>query len=131
MSRYLLTIQSSADRARALQVVTAAPVGARVEVKAAKRTLPQNDLMWAALTNIARQLPWHGKKLTPDCWKLLFLDALKRELQPVPNLDGTGFVNINTSSSDLTKEEMSGMIDLIHEFGARHGVTFHDDARAA
>jgi hypothetical protein len=131
MSRYLLTIRSNADRARALQLVTAAPAGARVEVKSAKRSLPQNDLMWAALTDIARQLPWHGHKLTPDCWKLLFLDALKREGQLVPNIDGTGFVNIGTSSSDLTKEEMSGMIDLIHEFGTRHGVTFHDNARAA
>jgi hypothetical protein len=131
MSRYLITVRTAADRARALQLISAAPVGSRVEVKAAKRTLPQNDLMWAALTDIARQLPWHGKKLTPDCWKLLFLDALKRELQPVPNLDGTGFVNINTSSSDLTKEEMSGMIDLIHEFGARHGVVLRDQAVAA
>jgi hypothetical protein len=131
MSRYLVTMQSNADRARAMQIVTAAPAGSRVEVKGPRRSLPQNDRMWAMLTDISRQLPWHGKKLTPDCWKLLFLDALKREVQPVPNIDGTGFVNINTSSSDLTKEEMTGMIDLMFEFGGRHGVVFHDKAEAA
>ncbi len=66
MSRYLITIHSTADRERAVQIVNAAPFGSRVEVKSAKRTLPQNDRMWAMLTEIARQLPWHGTKLRPD-----------------------------------------------------------------
>jgi hypothetical protein len=131
MSRYLITVRTAADRARAMQIVTAAPAGSRVEVKAAKRTPPQNDRMWAMLTDVSRQLPWHGRKLTPDCWKLLFLDALKREGQLVPNLDGTGFVNIGTSSSDLSKGEMSDMMEIIAEFGTRHGVVFHDRAEAA
>jgi len=127
MSRYVLTIRDTESRIAAMRILDAAPVGSRVEIKAAKRSLPQNDRMWAMLTKIAQQLPWHGKKLRPDDWKLLFLDALKRELVMVPNLDGNGFVNINQSSSDLTKAEMSGMIDLIHEFGNRHGVKFSDN----
>lgn len=132
MSRYLLTIQSSADRARAIQLVSAAPVGSRVEVKASKRTLPQNDRMWAMLSDIARQLPWHGQKLTPNSWKLIFLNALKREARLVPNIDGDGFVDISgTSSSDLSKSEMSDLMEIIAEFGARHGVVFHDQAVAA
>jgi hypothetical protein len=83
--------------------------------------------MWAMLTDVSEQVPWHGMRLRPDDWKLLFLDALKRELRVVPNLDGNGFVNLGRSSSDLTKGEMSGLIELIFEFGARHGVEFHDD----
>lgn len=131
MSRYLVTLHSTAHRDRALRIVEAAPFGSRVEIKAAKRTMPQNDKMWAMLTEIAQQLPWHGTKLRPDDWKLLFLDALKRELRNVPNLKGSGFVNINQSSSDLSKSEMSDLIELMFEFGARHGVKFADDARAA
>lgn len=131
MSRYFITLRSAADRARAMKVITAAPYGTRVEVKAAKRSIPQNDLMWAALTDVAQQLPWHGVKLRPDDWKLIFLDALKRESRLVPNIDGSGFVNLSTSSSDLTKNEMSELIELIHEFGARHGVKFQEDERAA
>jgi hypothetical protein len=69
--------------------------------------------------------------LRPDDWKLIFLDALKRELRMVPNLDGTGFVNLGRSSSDLSKGEMSDMIELILAFGSQHGVTFQDEARAA
>lgn len=130
MSRYLLVINSTADRMRATQLLAAAPFGTRMELKAAKRSLPQNDRMWAMLTDIARQLPWHGVKLRPDDWKLIFLDALKRELRMVPNLEGTGFVNINQSSSDLTKSEMSDLMELMTEFGVRHGVEFKDELAA-
>ncbi len=131
MSRYVFTLHSAADRARALRTITAAPNGTRVEIKAAKRSMPQNDRMWAMLTDVAQQLPWHGVKLRPDDYKLIFLDALKRELRMVPNLDGTGFVNLGRSSSDLSKSEMGDLMELIAAFGAQHGVTFHDNAEAA
>jgi NinB protein. len=131
MSRYALILHSEADRERALRVVTSAPLGSRVVVKAAKRTLPQNDRFWAMLTDVAQQLPWHGVKLRPDDWKLMFLDALKRERRMVPNLDGNGFVDLGRSSSDLSKEEMSELMELIAAFGAQHGVKFQDDQEAA
>jgi hypothetical protein len=131
MGRYLVTIRTDADRAKALSIISAAPEGSRIEVKAAKRSLPQNDRMWAMLTDIARQLPWHGKTLRPDDWKVIFLNALKREAELVPNIDGTGFVNIRNSSSDLSKQEMTDLIELMFAFGAERGVKFQDDARAA
>lgn len=126
MSRALITVQQDGDRQRAARWVMQAPPGTRVEFKAPKRTLPQNDRLWAMLTDVATQLSWHGVKLAPDDWKLIFLDALKRELRMVPNIDGTGFVNLGRSSSDLSKEEMSDLFELIHAFGAKHGVVFHD-----
>lgn len=131
MSRALVTINTLADRQRVGSWAMQAPWGTRVEFKAAKRTLPQNDRFWAMLTDVAQQLPWHGVKLRPDDWKLIFLDALKRELRMVPNIDGTGFVNLGRSSSDLSKQEMTDLIELIFAFGAEHGVTFHDDQRSA
>lgn len=131
MSRYLVTLNSDRDRLRATQIITAAPAGSRMEIKAAKRSIPQNDRMWAMLTEVARQLPWHGQRLRPDDWKLIFLDALKREARTVPNIDGTGLVDIARSSSDLSKSEMTDLIELIFEFGARHGVKFQDDQVAA
>ncbi len=127
MGRALITIRSNADRMRAVSWTQKAPYGTRVEFKATKRSIPQNDRMWAMLTDVARQLEWHGIKLTPDDWKLVFLDALKREVRMVPNIDGNGFVNLGRSSSDLSKQEMTDLIELIFEFGARHGVQFQDD----
>lgn len=131
MTRALITIHGSADRARIAAWAAKAPNGTRVEFKRSKRTLPQNDRMWAMLTDIARQIDWYGRKLVPDDWKLIFLDALKRETCIVPNLEGDGFVNLGRSSSDLSKDEMSNLIELIFQFGANHGVNFQDDLKVA
>lgn len=128
MTRALLVINSEAARAKALSWVKQAPWNTRVEFKATKRSLPQNDRMWAQLSDVAQQLTWHGVKLTPDDWKLVFLDALKREVRMVPNIDGNGFVNLGRSSSDLSKEEMSNLMLLIEKFGAEHDVVFHEPA---
>jgi hypothetical protein len=126
MSRALLIIQGNADRERAVRWCQKAPPGTRIEFKASKRSLSQNSLFWSMLGNIAEQLPWHGVRLKASDWKFIFLDALKREIRTVPNLDGTGFVNLGRSSSDLSKAEMGDLIELIRQFGANHGITFID-----
>ena len=131
MSRALVTIRTDADRRRIAYWASQAPIGTRVEFKAHKRTLPQNDRLWAMLTDIAMQLKWHGQRLDTNDWKLIFLDALRREVRVVPNIDGNGFVNLGRSSSDLSKEEMTDLIELMSEFGARHGVRFNDPAEVA
>jgi hypothetical protein len=131
MSRAQVVIKSGADRALVSRWAAQAPAGTRVEFKQSKRTLDQNSRMWAMLTDVATQLVWHGKRLRADDWKLVFLDGLKRELRIVPNIDGTGFVNLGRSSSDLTKQEMSDLMEIIEAFGAEHGVIFHDQRVAA
>lgn len=131
MSRATIIISSQAERARAAAWVSKAPWNTRLEFKEPKRSLPQNDRMWAMLTDLARQVPYHGIRLAADDWKLLFLDALKREVRMVPNLDGNGFVSLGRSSSDLSKAEMTDLIELIFAFGAQHGVVFADEERAA
>jgi hypothetical protein len=135
MTRYLVTLTGPRSRNEALTVVRSAPVGTRVEVKAAKRSNDQNALMWVLLTRLSLSLPWGGERRTPDTWKLLFLDALRRELAEeealLPALFAAGgFVNVGTSSSDLSKEEMTMLIELILKFGAEHGVVFDDEERA-
>lgn len=130
MSRALIPLYGAADKARAAALLAKAPFGTRVEFKASKRSLPQNDRMWAMLTDVARQVPWHGHRLTPDEWKLVFLDGLKGEIRTVPNLEGNGLVSLRRSS-DLSKGEMSDLIDLIACFGAEHGVEFGDDREQA
>ena len=128
MSRALIVIRGPDDRRDAERLIARTQPGDRVEFKRSRRSLPQNARMWAMLTDVSRQLPWHGVKLPPDDWKLIFLDALKREVRTVPALDGRGFVNLGRSSSDLTKEEMADLMELIAAFGAEHGVVFSDPA---
>lgn len=126
MTRAVLVLSSPEVRQKAAYWASKLPDGTRVEFKETKRSIPQNDRLWAMLTDVAAQVKWHGLRLAADDWKLLFLDALKREVRMVPNLDGNGFVSLGRSSSDLSKAEMTDLIDLIHAFGANHGVVFHD-----
>jgi hypothetical protein len=133
MSRALLVLYDDKIRAKAIDWIKRLPKDTRVEFKAPKRSLPQNSKMWCLLGEVSEQARWHGLRLSPDDYKLIFLDALKREVRIVPNIDGTGFVNLGRSSSDLSKEEMADLITIIHAFGANRGVTFHEpsDTRSA
>lgn len=131
MSRATVILASLAERQRVADWAMRLPLNTRVEFKAPKRSLPQNDRLWAMLTEVALQVPYHGLKLTPDDFKLLFLDALKREVRMVPNLDGNGFVSLGRSSSDLSKAEMSDLFLLIEKFGAEHGVVFREQESEA
>ena len=126
MSRHIVVLVNDRLRAKAVEYVQKARPGSRVEFKGPKRSVDQNAKMWACLSDIARQIQWHGLWLTADDWKLMFLDALKRvqheELRLVPNLDLTGFVNLSTSTSDLDKEEMADLITLMLAWGDQHEV---------
>lgn len=131
MSRYAFVLTTQNDRQKLASWAFKLPTNTRVELKEPKRTVDQNDLMWALLTEVSRAVVWHGLKLNPDDWKLIFLDALRREVRIVPNIDNNGFVNLGRSSSDLSKAEFSDLIEIIRAFGAKHGVRFKDEGQAA
>src|SRR6266478_5850161 len=127
MSRALITIHGQRDRERVIQLARTVPFRTRVSFVGPRRSLPQNSKMWAMLTEISYQTDWYGQALPPNDWKTLFLDALKRERRAVPAMDGEGYVELGPGSSDLTKDEMTDLIELICEFGARKNVIFRDD----
>jgi hypothetical protein len=131
MSRAVIVVRSDSDRHRAASWASKAPLGCRIEFKEAKRSLPQNDRLWAMLTDVAQQATHASRKYTPDQWKVLFMHACGREVQFVPALDGSGFIPWGQSSSDLSKAEMTELIEFIFAWGAEHGVTFHDDKTEA
>lgn len=49
--------------------------------------------------------------------------ALGGELRMVPNIDGTGFVNLGRSTSNLTKPEFSDLLEIVHKFAAERGIS--------
>lgn len=128
MDRALLILRSPEIRKRAHDWVERMPDGTRVEFKGEKRTLPQNNRMWTMLTDIASQATLDGKRYSTERWKAIFLHALGQEIEMLPALDGQGFIPYGARSSDLSKREMSDLMELMSAWGAQNGVVFHDPA---
>ncbi len=131
MSRASLFVCTESQRQKALRWVREAPLGYFIDFRRDKRSLDQNNLMWACLTDLSHQVEWHGQKLSPEDWKVLMMAGLDQELRVVPNIAGNGYVPLGRSSSKLTKAEMIELIELIRAFGAQHGVVFGDQEEAA
>lgn len=121
------------DTARRLarEAVDKAPDGMVVTFKEPTRSGEQNRLLHAALTDIAEQVEWHGKKLALDVWKRLCTAAWLREIgespEMIPALDGKGFDVIFERTSKLTVPQMTSLIEWVLAFGAQNGVTFKDE----
>ena len=93
-----------------------------VKIEPETRSLLQNRRLWAMLTDISKQVNWHGRKLTQEDWKHVFTAALSKQ-EVVPGIDG-GFVVLGKSTSKMTKAEMTELQELMAAFGAEHGVKF-------
>ena len=96
-----------------------------VELQPETRSLEQNRRLWAMLTEISQQVDWYGRKLSAEEWKHVFSAAMKKQ-DVVPGLDG-GFVVLGTSTSKMTRSEMSDLQTLMEAFGADKGVRFSVD----
>jgi hypothetical protein len=118
-------------RALAAERLSKAPDGWVMELRDRTRSTEQNSALWAALSDVSVQVEWHGVRLSPEDWKLVFMDALNQEMRLVPNVAGTGFINLGRSSSKLTKQEFSDLIELVRAFGSERGVVWSDDRREA
>ena len=129
MSRATVVLTGAAARDRVCRWARSAPSGTRVEFKEVKRTLPQNDKLWACLTDVSRQVEWYGQKLSTEDWKDVFTASL-RKARVVPGLDPGSFVLLGLHTSDMGKSEMTNLIELIHAFGAEHGVIFSGQPEA-
>ena len=101
--------------------------GKRVTLSVAeeKRSNRQNNLLWGRLSDLSRQVNWHGQRLAPEDWKHVMSAALKKQ-RVVPSIEGGGFVVLGCSTSRMTVAEMTEMLDLIECFGAQQGVRFSD-----
>lgn len=119
-------------RSRASQLVADLPVDQDkplvIEIKEMTRSLAQNALFWAVMTDIAEQVVWHGRKLSKEDWKHVLSAALYQQ-DVVPNIDGNGFVVLGKSTSKMTVREMRDLIELAQSFGAQQGVKFGDESR--
>jgi hypothetical protein len=112
-------------RKNASKAVLEAPEGFLVTIRPPTRSLMQNNRLWALLTDVSRQVDWYGRKLTPENWKDVFTAALKKQ-DVVPGIEG-GFVVLGLSTSNMTKQEMNDLQELISAFGAERNVVWNEN----
>lgn len=112
-------------RGNAVEAVRSAPEGYVVEIRPKTRSVPQNSRMWAILSEISKQVVWHGRKLSENDWKNIFMATIRKQIA-VPNLDNNGFVVLGGSSSKLTVDEMTELQELMMAFAVEHGVKIND-----
>lgn len=125
MSREVVQIKSKADREKIARWAHGVPDGTTVEFRSPRRSLDQNAMLWSLLSQISKQVDWYGQKLSSEDWKDV-LTASMRRTRVVPGIDAGTFVPLGMRTSQMTKEELSDLIELAIAFGTEHGVKFRE-----
>ena len=142
MQRFILI--NDLVRDRCLDAIRNASTGSAVTVReGVGRNGDQNARFHAMLTDISRQVQWHGKTLSVEVWKRLTTAAYLREIggqpQMIPALDGNGFDVIFERTSTMPQSRTKRMrdsdpafnelIDWTAAFGDQCGVEWSERAR--
>lgn len=90
-----------------------------------QRTLDQNAMLHPLLRIIAGKLKWYGATLSEDEWKCVFLSGI-REVKAIPGFEPGTVIMVGLSSSKLSKEDFSNLLELVLAYGAQHGVDLVD-----
>lgn len=125
--------QAKADMAPALQWLKAMlAAGHRMvlEVKQQKRSLKENALLHALLTEISRKKEWAGQKRDTETWKRLITAAWCRargeHVELLPAIDGNGVDIVFRRTSQLTRGECAELITYLYAWAADNDVVFPD-----
>lgn len=109
-------------------ITMALPGGsAYVYVNRGRRTTEANSRMWCLLSDVSKQVQWHGQTLKPADWKCVFTAALKGQ-KLVPGIDG-GLVVIGAYTSRMSREEFSDLCEVILSFGTEHAVVWSEPSQ--
>jgi hypothetical protein len=111
-------------RKEAIKAVMEAPDDWLVTLEQERRSAMQNRYLWAALHDISKQKKWCGMTMEAEDWKHLFTAALAGQ-RFTQGLHG-GVVVLGTSTSKMSKEQMSELLESIVAWGVENGVKFSD-----
>ena len=97
------------------------------------RSLEANARLHAMLSDLSKQVEWHGQKFTGEVWKRLCVASYLREQNEspmlVPSLDGQGVDIVYQKTSKMSKKVMSELIEWVSCFGAENNVVWSERAR--
>jgi hypothetical protein len=114
-----------------------APDGWTVELKAPTKSREAEMKYHAMFGDVARQVEFMGRKQDAETWKRLLVDAFARvkaaEGDPVqgvgaimPNLDGSGFVQLGVQTRKFSKRHASEFIEFLLSWGIDQNVVWSD-----
>lgn len=86
----------------------------------------QRKALWAALSDLAAQVPYHGHTLSKEDYKLLFTASLAGELRMVPSLDNKSIVVLGHSIKQMEMADMADLLTIVIKFGDENGVRWSD-----
>lgn len=116
-----LVLAFASDRRTAHEWIDKAPVNSRVTVAGPKRSIDQNSILHAKLTRLSRSVTWHGQRLDVESWKRLVVGSMDKAIRMVPALDNDGFVMLGRSTADMSKADLSEVIDYLDATAAQMG----------
>jgi len=97
-----------------------------IEVKPEKRSLAENAMLHALLTQISKQVEWAGKKRDTETWKRLLTAAWCRarneHIEILPAVDGHGVDIVFRRTSELSRAECAELIEYVLAWAAEHGI---------
>ena len=98
-----------------------------MEIKLASKTREQEEKYHAMIGDIAKQAQHMGAKWSSEDWKRLLVDQYLREVENiqgkvVPNLDGSGIVQLGFQTRKFTKEQASEFVEWLYSWAANNGI---------
>jgi hypothetical protein len=98
-----------------------------MEIKLVSKTREQEEKYHAMIGDIAKQAQHLGAKWSSEDWKRLLVDQFLRETENiqgkiVPNLDGTGIVQLGLQTRKFTKEQASEFVEWLYAWAAENGI---------
>ena len=105
-----------------------------LEVKDASKSREQEKLYHELIGQIAKQAQHMGAKWSAEDFKRLLVDQFMRDIgegggRVIPNLDGTGIVQLGTQTRNFTQEQGSEFIEWLYSWAANNGVTIDEQAK--
>ena len=120
----MVRLVGDSQRQLACKLIMAAPPMATVKISPENRTTDQNALLWALLSDVSRSKPG-GRKMTPEAWKAVMMNACGHAVQFEIGLSGEPFP-MGFRSSRLTKKQCGDLIDFISAWGSENGVRWSE-----
>ena len=98
-----------------------------MEIKLVSKTREQEEKYHAMIGDIAKQAQHMGAKWSAEDWKRLLVDQYLREVENiqgkvVPNLDGSGIVQLGFQTRNFTKDMASEFVEWLYSWAANNGI---------